>query len=241
VLNGSGPDIGIEGNAFAGWGEPGVVWVSRDDNGNGIADDTWYELKGGEEGKKNFSITYYRPESGNSGIFKDNAGVSYAYPQRFPYRDGAQYFTFTGTLIENDSSLGFVDSFTIHFDIGDAIQRDGTPINLDYIDFVKVQCGMNRMAGVLGEVSTETGVPYDISIPSPDYLLQGRPAGSAYAYEFVNNSGYDLTVNLGGQSRSLKAASSVTITLNVSEAYFFATGGNYAFTRETGKVTFSDR
>lgn len=30
------------------WCECGVVWVSQDENGNGIPDDTWYELKGSE-------------------------------------------------------------------------------------------------------------------------------------------------------------------------------------------------
>lgn len=47
-------DIRILGNAFgqsgdaAGGGssEPGVVWVSKDANGNGIADDQWYEIAG---------------------------------------------------------------------------------------------------------------------------------------------------------------------------------------------------
>ncbi len=46
-----GVDFTIGGNAFeAGvkgyWSEPGAVMVMRDDNGNGLPDDTWYELAG---------------------------------------------------------------------------------------------------------------------------------------------------------------------------------------------------
>ena len=39
-------DLCIEGNAFSGNSEPGVVMVSKDVNRNGIADDPWYELRG---------------------------------------------------------------------------------------------------------------------------------------------------------------------------------------------------
>lgn len=41
-----GIDFSIFGNAFDGSSEPGVVWVMKDENGNGLPDDTWYELAG---------------------------------------------------------------------------------------------------------------------------------------------------------------------------------------------------
>ena len=46
-----GVDFTISGNAFEAaakgyWSEPGAVMVMRDDNGNGLPDDTWYELAG---------------------------------------------------------------------------------------------------------------------------------------------------------------------------------------------------
>ena len=37
-------DLGILGNSFSGSSEPGIVWVMQDENGNGLPDDTWYEL-----------------------------------------------------------------------------------------------------------------------------------------------------------------------------------------------------
>ncbi|MBN1118072.1 MAG: hypothetical protein JXA77_12750, partial [Bacteroidales bacterium] len=43
-----GVDFTIFGNAFTGWAEPGIVQVMKDVNGNGLPDDTWYELKGSD-------------------------------------------------------------------------------------------------------------------------------------------------------------------------------------------------
>ncbi len=41
------------------------------------------------------------------------------------------------------------------FFIKNAMYADGTPVNLKYIDFIRVQTGVNSKAGWLGEVSTE--------------------------------------------------------------------------------------
>lgn len=67
VLNNSGYDFVIRGNAFEGSSEPGAVMVAFDKNGNGVPDDDeWYELAGEdyslESTKKNYTITYTRPE-----------------------------------------------------------------------------------------------------------------------------------------------------------------------------------
>lgn len=60
----------IFGNAFIGAAEPGIVYVSADENHNGIADDTWYELAGSESAstRRNLSVTYYRPASDSADI-----------------------------------------------------------------------------------------------------------------------------------------------------------------------------
>ncbi len=54
------PDAGLGGSS-----EPGIVMVSRDMNGNGLPDDTWYELAGSEYHKpttrRGYSLTYQRP------------------------------------------------------------------------------------------------------------------------------------------------------------------------------------
>ncbi|MDD3980254.1 MAG: PKD-like domain-containing protein, partial [Proteiniphilum sp.] len=58
-------DFAIFGNSFKGSSEPGIVWVMQDENGNGLPDDNWYELKGSETGKpgtvQDYEVTYYRP------------------------------------------------------------------------------------------------------------------------------------------------------------------------------------
>lgn len=59
-------DLKIYGNAMSNASEPGVVMVARDDNGNGLPDDTWYELHGSvhtdAKTKRHYTVTYYRPE-----------------------------------------------------------------------------------------------------------------------------------------------------------------------------------
>ena len=47
------------------------------------------------------------------------------------------------------------DANANHFKISNAIDFECEPIHLDYIDFVKVQVGVNAKSGWLGEISTE--------------------------------------------------------------------------------------
>ena len=50
------------------------------------------------------------------------------------------------------------------FRISNAMLPDGTPVDLSYIDFIKVQTGVNSKAGWLGETSTEVFGFIDLSI-----------------------------------------------------------------------------
>lgn len=52
----------------------------------------------------------------------------------------------------------------VGFKIDNAVLPDGTPIKLQYIDFVKVQTGVQSKAGGLGEVSTEVTGFKDLSM-----------------------------------------------------------------------------
>ena len=58
-------DFLVYGNAFNGLSEPGIVQVSFDTNGNGIADDEWFELAGSahknEETFTNYTMIYTNP------------------------------------------------------------------------------------------------------------------------------------------------------------------------------------
>ena len=51
-----------------------------------------------------------------------------------------------------------------YFKISNAIDTNGNPVNLDYIDFIKVQTGCNTKSGWLGENSTEVFGFFDYSM-----------------------------------------------------------------------------
>lgn len=188
-------DLLIKGNAFAGWSEPGIVWVMQDENGNGIPDDTWYELKGSETGVETtyqrYAITYYKPtESGSDVLWTDNKGQSgsvdyngyHLQAYYFPMFISEDYYTLVGTRIApnffieggieyaRDLPWGYVDNYNTdasrkmnEFRIEDAVQADGSPADLDYIDFVKVHTGTLGKGTAVGEVSTEGCVPADLN------------------------------------------------------------------------------
>lgn len=114
VANSSGPDLAITGNSFDGSSEPGVVWVMQDENGNGLADDTWYELAGSETGEattiQEYEVTYYRPTSNGMPVgWSDNRGGSgtidylasfHNQPSYYPTWITAESYTLRGTRLE---------------------------------------------------------------------------------------------------------------------------------------------
>ncbi len=65
----------------------------------------------------------------------------------------ADNFSPVDRLSDEDNAEGGINAN--HFKISNAIDCDGEPIHLDYIDFVKVQVGVNAKSGWLGELSTE--------------------------------------------------------------------------------------
>ena len=210
IANSGDYDIAILGNSFSGSSEPGVVWVMQDENGNGLPDDTWYELAGSETGKattiQNYEVTYYRPLGAMMPVqWTDNLGnygeVDYLaqfhrQDYYYPLWIEEDSYTLTGTCLEprnydasgngsywvNDKyDWGYVDNYSPidrlteednaeggvnvnHFKISNAIDCDGEPIELDYIDFVKVQVGVNAKSGWLGELSTEVCGFYDYNL-----------------------------------------------------------------------------
>ena len=192
VENISGADIAITGNSFDGSSEPGVVWVMQDENGNGLADDTWYELRGSETGKgttyQDYEVTYYRPAASGMPVgWTDNKGGSgtidylaafHNQPSYYPTWITTDSYTLRGTRLEarnydrsGNGSMwvqpaydwGYVDNASERdcseginsLDIDNAIDVLGEPIELEYIDFVKIQSAVQAKSGWLGELSTE--------------------------------------------------------------------------------------
>ena len=68
--SGGNYDLCIKGNPFSYQSEPGIIWVSQDDNGDGLPNDQWFELAGSEYGTArhttDYAITYYRPAARKS-------------------------------------------------------------------------------------------------------------------------------------------------------------------------------
>ena len=194
-----GFDLQITGNAHSSSSEPGIIWVSQDENGNGMPDDTWYELRGSEYGKpetwQDYAVTYYRPSSNGTSIeWTDNRGSSgivdyipayHSQETYFPLWITVDSYTLRGTRLEDrlvdengNGSLwighpfdwGYADNWSgtdpdiDKFRISDAVRWDGEPADLTYIDFVKIQCGVQAKGGWTGEQSTELTLIRDLHI-----------------------------------------------------------------------------
>lgn len=188
IDNSGGYDLQITGNAHESSSEPGIIWVMQDENGDGLPNDTWYELRGSEYGKpetvRDYAVTYYRPSGPKMSVeWSDNLGnygtIDYlgAYHRQdsyFPEWITAGSYTLRGTRLKDrmddvngNGSLwisrpydwGYADNFggedIDKFRISDAVRHDGTPANLAYIDFVKIQCGVQAKGGLTGEMSTD--------------------------------------------------------------------------------------
>lgn len=117
---------------------------------------------------------------GNSGEIS-YLGLYHSQPSYYPVWIKTDQYTLKGTKLESKTNKdpetglwsnppfewGYADNCgedSMEFDgkrncnrfrISDAIDERGNPVNLEYIDFVKVQTGINASAGWLGEVSTE--------------------------------------------------------------------------------------
>lgn len=87
-----GVDFTVFGNATQTWSEPGIIQVMKDENKNGIPDDTWYEISGSdhywESTTSDYEITYQ-----NSGLktatniqWTDNHGINGIIPENSFHR-----------------------------------------------------------------------------------------------------------------------------------------------------------
>ena len=75
-------------------------------------------------------------------------------------------FSPTDRLTDSDNANAAANAN--YFKISNAIDENGNPIKLDYIDFIKVQVGVNTKSGWLGEVSTEVFGFFDYSMIQSD-------------------------------------------------------------------------
>jgi hypothetical protein len=115
----------IEGNAFAGWHEFGIVWAQEDRNGNGLPDETWYELKGGDDSDpawkdkitRRYALRYFNAAGGETVnehgqtiqelYWTDSKGRSGYLPGAFPSDWGVtgDWVTYTLTLLRDTGNI----------------------------------------------------------------------------------------------------------------------------------------
>ena len=121
VVNGTGFDFEVY--AYQGASpEPGVVYVMQDKNGDGLPNDTWYELKGNQfaNSQRNYWVRYYKAaldsanitwkdKNGNHGELVSGFGSNYSAKWWWPATI-TDSITFHGTRLpdayENKSSGG---------------------------------------------------------------------------------------------------------------------------------------
>lgn len=141
-----GYDLCIKGNPFSYQSEPGIIWVSQDDNGDGLPNDQWFELAGSAYGTEDetleYAITYYRPPVPNSAVgWRDCFGeegyipyMSYWNPSPYYWMDWmpeAEYTYFGSRLADHSTyengfanmppyAWGYVDNFGEDFIEGPA-------------------------------------------------------------------------------------------------------------------------
>ena len=185
VKNGEGRDLQILGNAYMmsgsdiyGSSEPGIVMVSRDDNHNGRPDDTWYELRGclyaDPETRHDYSRTYTRAGDTLQNPFHQQP----YYPQWLTEDNytlhGALLPTQTekinGQVVQRILDYGYADNRPntdtpgTSFDLSWAIDANGNPISLPYVDFVRVYTAVDETHSPIGELSTEITGAIDLGV-----------------------------------------------------------------------------
>ena len=185
VENGPGYDLRILGNAFAmsgnaayGSSEPGIVLVSRDENKNGLPDDTWYELKGSlyddPQTRHQVMKTYTREG--------DTIHNSFHQHPYYPQWIEADELTYSGSVLPSQTEVvngqtvqrildfGYVDNKPnkdiegTSFDLSWAVDEQGKAVELASIDFVRVYTAVDENNGPTGEISTEISGAIDLHI-----------------------------------------------------------------------------
>lgn len=150
----------------------------------------------------NYSITYYNPGGPGNVDWDDSEGITgsmtaieFHQQSYFPAWDNSTQLTFTGTRLPDNAldtsgngtyfvlysfPWGYVDNHPNEyadlnsFDITDAVDENGFPVELPGVDFIRVYTAMNQQCGWIGETSTELSKAQDLhiniskpSIPNP--------------------------------------------------------------------------
>jgi hypothetical protein len=166
------PSYKIEGNPFGTWHEAGVVWMQEDRNGNGLPDETWYELRGGDDDDgtwqnyitRRYAITYINGSVHTSTneyqqiirdvYWADAKGRSGLIRGGFPYPWGVtgnnaigDWVTYTGTLLRDDGNIA-------------TGQYSGLGPMTGYVDALGVDFPVNKAMDLAGNPVNLTAVKF---------------------------------------------------------------------------------
>jgi hypothetical protein len=154
-----GVDFIIYGNPLPWFSEPGIVSVMRDDNNNGLADDTWYELAGSDyyfsSTRHKSVVTYFNPgqpiatdvpwqdETGATGVVMAKSFHQQPYyplPEHFPGINPQQQ-AYSGTRITgaiDRSTSGTINSSRRAFGYSDNTTRGIAPWDVPTNPYSKI-------------------------------------------------------------------------------------------------------
>ncbi|MGN1239303.1 MAG: hypothetical protein ACI4TV_00340 [Paludibacteraceae bacterium] len=170
--------------------EPGVVYVSCDENKDGIPNDTWYELAGSEteNAVRDYEVTYqntgrapipWTDNKGNSGFVLRNQFHTQA--SYYPMWRGDESYILKGTRLpdnvysDNNNYMfdyGYVDNWPntderAKLNLDNAIDAEGKKVALTHVDFIRVQTGTMTSGSLTGEASTEVAGAEDLHPNAP--------------------------------------------------------------------------
>ncbi len=169
-------DFQILGNAFYmngnnkyGNSEPGIVYVSCDVNRNGVPDDPWYELKGSEYDNPTIDHHYRRTYTREGDTLQNMFHKQPFYPQWIKEDaitfEGVRLATTTEKVnnqyVQRILDYGYADNkpntdtIGTSFDISWAVDAEGKPVVLPFVDFIRVVTAVDDWNELTGEVSTE--------------------------------------------------------------------------------------
>lgn len=207
-------------------GQPDDIWYELEGN-----------VVGYEGYIRNYEVTYFKPgtdeNTSDKVTWQDNQGGEGVLNMSKWWDDSMEQVTFSGVKLpdnkENTSgpfwydiqglyTYGYAEVYSAddydngkkynQFDISNAVDANGNTVDLEYIDFIKVQTGCHFEAGWLGEVSTEVSGAVDLNMTDfaatfDDHTL---PAESElYADASAAESYESVTENLSSGSFSFKS------------------------------------
>lgn len=145
-----GVDFTIFNNSMTDWSEAGAIQVMKDENQNGLADDTWYIIAGSDyyfdHSIADFQIEYFNPEDDSKNILwvDQNQDTGYIYVNSIHQNDyypSANYFPginqnsqiYTGFKIEgslDQKNPNYIRSYKRGFGYADNIARGTAPYDI---------------------------------------------------------------------------------------------------------------